>query len=84
MSNMGKQTKIIPTEIKEPKNLSYVGSMAAAVKEIKKLYASTKQVEFSVTDRWVTVGGKVFNGITRKRFEEIVGLREVEDEQATS
>ena len=80
MANKQIPRKIIPTEIKEHKNLSYVTSMEQLVKEIKSLYAANKEVEFSVTDRWIRIGGQVFNGITRKRFEEIVGLREVENE----
>lgn len=66
----------VRTEYNERANKSYVFFREQEIKEIKRLYAQTKKVEFSNTDHWIVVGGKTFNGFTREHFEKIVGIKE--------
>ena len=56
----------------------YVDGFREDVKKAKYLYQKTHEVEFSVSDNWVKVGGVVINGINKKMMLKI--LKEIDGE----
>lgn len=68
--------KVVPYETKENTSISLIAAREKDIQTIKRLWTQTNQVEFSKTDHWIKVGGIVFNGFTRKHFENIVGIKE--------
>lgn len=65
--NMADKTFLEPAQA-----ASYVASRQKSLQLAKELYKKYREVEYSKTDNWVSIGGIVINGITKERMQKII------------
>ena len=58
---------------------SYSAGRTKDLQLAKELYKRYREVEYSKTDNWVSIGGVVINGISKERMQEIIN--EVESDK---
>lgn len=71
--------KILNPFLEPAQASSYAASRAKDLQLAKELYKRYREVEYSKTDNWVSIGGVVINGISKERMQKIIN--EVESDK---